>query len=120
MHLLLSDDIDRARDVARSVFTYWLGMPSYNRSIAQAGFEAEAAAIRAAFLDGDPAGMRAAMTEDLLDEFAILGPAGRCRDRIAAVRDAGIDVPILGIDPVEPGEGYGEAIERTLTQLSPR
>ncbi|MCH6563820.1 MAG: SDR family oxidoreductase [Myxococcales bacterium] len=26
----------------------------------------------------------------------------------------------LGIDPVEPGEGYGEAIERTLTQLSPR
>lgn len=120
VHVLLCDDIDRARDVARSVFTYWLGMPSYNASVAQAGFEAEAAAIRAAFLEGDPDGMRAAMTDALLDEFAVLGPAGRCRDRIAAVRDAGIDVPILGIDPVEPGEGYAEAIERTLRQLSPR
>ena len=120
IHLLLSDDLDAAREKARRALTYWVGLPSYNASIAAAGFEAEAAEIRRAFLAGDQDAMCAAMTDALLDEFAVLGPAERCRERIAAMRDAGVDVPIMQIDPVQPGESYQGALERTLQGLAPR
>ena len=120
IHLLLSDDLEAAREKARRALTYWVGLPSYNASIAAAGFEAEAAAIRSAFLAGDQDAMCAAMTDALLDEFAVLGPAGRCRDRIAAMRDAGVDMPIMQIDAVLPGESFQAAFDRTLQGLAPR
>ena len=118
IHLLLSNDLARAREKARRVLTYWAGLPSYNASIAAAGFKTEAALIREAFLAGDQDAMCAAMSDAFLDEFAVLGPAGRCRDRIAALRDAGVDVPIMQIDPVEPGESFAAAMRRT--PASPR
>jgi 5,10-methylenetetrahydromethanopterin reductase len=120
IHMLLSDDLEAAREKARRALTYWVGLPSYNASIAEAGFEGEAAAIRFAFLAGDQDAMCAAMTDPLLDEFAVLGPAARCRERIAAMRDAGVDVPIMQIDAVLPGESFREALDRTLEGLAPR
>ena len=119
IHVLVCDDLEFARNKARQVLTYWAGLPSYNASIAAAGFEAEAEAIRSAFMKEDQAGMRTAMTDALLDEFAVLGPPGRCHERVAAIREAGVDVPILQIDPVVPGETFIEAQLRTLEALAP-
>jgi 5,10-methylenetetrahydromethanopterin reductase len=119
IHVLVSDDLEFARDKARSVLTYWAGLPSYNASIAAAGFEAEAATIRSSFLAGDQHGMRAAMSNELLDQFAVVGPPARCREQIAAMRETGVDVPILHIDPVIPGETFAEALFRSLEALAP-
>lgn len=120
IHLLVSDDLELAREKARRALTYWMGLPSYNASIAAAGFEGEAAEIRQAFLEGDQDAMCAAMTDPLLDEFAVVGPPGRCRERIDAMRQAGVDVPIMQIDPVLPGESFAQAQVRTLEALAPR
>lgn len=119
VHTLVHDDIEVARAKARGALTYWVGLPSYNGSIRDAGFVDEAAKIRAAFLRGDQAAMRDGLSDDLLDEFCILGPAERCREQLDAVRAAGVDVPILTPDPVVPGESYQEALERTLAALAP-
>ena len=37
-----------------------------------------------------------------------------------AMRDAGVDVPIMQIDPVDPGESFATALVRTRQALAPR
>ncbi len=36
-----------------------------------------------------------ALSERVLDAICLLGPVERCRERIAAYREAGLDLPIL-------------------------
>ena len=119
VHTLVADDVELARLRAREALTYWVGLPGYNNSIRSAGYTGEADAIRAAFLRGDQAGIRAGLTDALLDEFCLLGPPGRCREQLARLRESGVDIPILKPDPVLDGESYGEAVERTLVALAP-
>jgi 5,10-methylenetetrahydromethanopterin reductase len=120
IHTLVDDDLDVARDRAREALTYWVGLPAYNNSIRGAGFEAEADALRAAFLRRDPAGIKAALSPALLDEFCLLGPPSRCLEQLDRIREGGVDVPILKPSPIHSSEGYREAVERTLRQLAPR
>jgi alkanesulfonate monooxygenase SsuD/methylene tetrahydromethanopterin reductase-like flavin-dependent oxidoreductase (luciferase family) len=119
IHTAVDDDLDRARNGARQALTYWLGLPGYNASIAAAGFESEARQIRAAFAEGDQAGIIAGMSDALMDEIAIVGPPGRCMDQIEAIRASGVDLPVLQIDAVSKGESYQEALVRTLAALAP-
>jgi len=37
----------------------------------------------------------ASLSDRLLDAVCLLGPLARCRDRLAAFRTAGVDLPIL-------------------------
>lgn len=119
IHVLVHDDLDLARNKAREALTYWVGLPGYNAAIELAGFEQEAKQIRDCFLQGDQTGIMSAMSDELIDELAIVGPAARCKERIEAIRSTGVSVPILGADPVHAGETYREALERTLTALAP-
>lgn len=119
VHTLVADDVELARAKAREALTYWVGLPGYNNSIRSSGYAEEADAIRAAFLRGDQEGIRAGLTDALLDEFCLLGPPGRCREQLARLRESGVDMPILKPDPVLDGESYGEAVERTLVALAP-
>lgn len=119
VHTLVADDVELARARARDALTYWVGLPGYNNSIRSSGYEEQADAIRAAFLRGDQEGIRAGLTDALLDEFCLLGPPGRCREQLARVRESGVDMPILKPDPVLEGESYGDAVERTLVALAP-
>ena len=48
MHAFVTDDLAAAREAARAALGYWVGLLSYNRALAAAGYEAEAAAIDAA------------------------------------------------------------------------
>ncbi len=120
IHTFLSDDLALARDTARQTLTYWLGLPAYNQSIRESGYEAEARSIKTAFERGDQKALREGITDAIIDEFCLVGPPQRCRERLAAFREAGVDVPALMIDPVPAGENYQEAVGRTLKALAPR
>ncbi len=119
IHTFLSNDLEGAREKARETLTYWLALPAYNASIRESGYEREAEALREAFGRGDQKALRAAITDEIIDEFCLVGPAGRCRERLDAFREKGVDVPVLMIDPAEPGEDYPHAMRRTLRGLAP-
>ncbi len=120
IHTFLCDDLALARETARQTLTYWLGLPAYNRSIRESGYEEEAERMRAAFERGDQKALREGITDAIIDEFCLVGPPERCRERLAAFVSAGVDMPVLMTDPVPAGESYQEAVERTLTGLAPR
>jgi alkanesulfonate monooxygenase SsuD/methylene tetrahydromethanopterin reductase-like flavin-dependent oxidoreductase (luciferase family) len=119
IHTFLSDDLETARSKARETLTYWLALPAYNASIRESGYEAEAAVIADAFARGDQKALREGITDEIIDEFCLVGPAERCRERLDAFRSAGAEVPILMIDPAIPGEDYPTAMRRTLKGLAP-
>jgi len=120
IHTFLCDDLTFARGAARKTLTYWLGLPAYNNSIRESGYEQEAENIRIAFEQGDQIALREGITDAIIDEFCLVGPPERCRERLAAFREAGVDMPALMIDPVLTGESYQDAVERTLKALAPR
>lgn len=114
LHTLVHDDLERARSLARESLAYWVGLPSYNRSLRDAGFDGEAAALREAFQRGDQQSLRANITDEIIDEFCLVGPLERCKERLAAFREAGATHVALQPDPVVEGESYGAAVARTL------
>jgi alkanesulfonate monooxygenase SsuD/methylene tetrahydromethanopterin reductase-like flavin-dependent oxidoreductase (luciferase family) len=118
LHTLVADDLELARQKARESLTYWVGLPSYNQSIRDTGFVREADALRDAFARGDQAALRAHITDEIIDEFCLVGPPERCKERIAAFREAGADFIALQPDPVFPGEDYPSALERTLKAMA--
>ena len=120
IHTFLCDDLAFAREAARQTLTYWLGLPAYNNSIRESGYEQEAESIKRAFESGDQKALRDGITDAIIDEFCLVGPPERCRERLAAFLEAGVDMPALMIDPVLAGESYQDAVERTLKALAPR
>ncbi len=120
IHAVVSDDLPHAQNGARAALAYWAGLPRFNQSIRDAGFPAEAAAIARAFASGDHAALRAAISNDLLDAFALVGPPARIAERIDTMRAGGLDVPVLMPDPIDPDESYRDAVERTLLALAPK
>ncbi|MPZ88993.1 MAG: LLM class flavin-dependent oxidoreductase [Nitriliruptorales bacterium] len=120
VHAFVGDDLGVARDRARGSLAYWVGLPAYNAALARAGFEAQAARCRAAFVTGDQAGLRAAISDQLVDEYCLVGPAERCREQLAAWKTTGVATLAVMPDPVAPGERYPDAVRRTLTALAPR
>ncbi len=119
VHAVVSDDLARARDSARAALAYWVGLPRFNIAVRDAGFPDEAKQIREAFQRGDQDGVRTGVSDAILNEFALVGPPSRIRERIAQLRSDGLDVPILMCDPIEADEPYQAALERTLTALAP-
>jgi alkanesulfonate monooxygenase SsuD/methylene tetrahydromethanopterin reductase-like flavin-dependent oxidoreductase (luciferase family) len=119
VHTFVGDDLDAARESARSSLSYWVGLPAYNRALARAGYDDEAARIAAAFRAGDTARLRAAISDRLIDEYCLVGPAGRCREQLARWDDTGVATVVLVPHPVLPGENYTAGVERSLRSLSP-
>lgn len=120
IHTFFSDDLQLARDKARETLTYWLGLPAYNQSIRESGFVKEADLIATAFLNNDQKGIAFNITDEIIDEFCLVGPRERCLEKLDALRGEGVDLPVLMIDPVELGESYETALRRTISGLSPK
>jgi alkanesulfonate monooxygenase SsuD/methylene tetrahydromethanopterin reductase-like flavin-dependent oxidoreductase (luciferase family) len=88
-------DIDALRAAARANLGFFTALPFFQRLLRAGGFTAEAdKAERGA--GGD------ALSDRVLDAICLIGPVERCRERLAAYREAGLDLPILwpalGID----------------------
>ncbi len=96
VHVVLSDDVDAARDVLRPLVALYVGGMGarganfYNALVRRYGYEAEAERIQHLYLDGKQRDAIAAVPDALIDEVALVGPAERIRDRLDAWRDAGV------------------------------
>jgi len=115
---VVADSRAKALDALRPGLGFYLGFfPRYNRLMAESGFAEEAAAIAAAWAQGDREGAVRAVTDRLIDATSIAGTAAHCRERLDAYRRSGIDVPILS--PFARGPGAKARFEAVIRACAP-
>lgn len=113
------DDLPAARQAAREFLVHYAAMPHYAKPFEASGFAAEMAGVRAALAAGDGAGAMAALSDRLLDAVLLVGPPGRCRERLTALREAGVEWVLLG--PQRVGErSLAEQAAIVVRELAPR
>ena len=108
--VFLHDDLKVAYEAARRGLAFYGALPFYNRIMAKSGFAEAAAKIMEASKRRDSNAMAAALTNELADAVALIGPASRCVERLAAYREHGADVLIFAPNAVN--EDYPSAVRR--------
>lgn len=89
--IALDDDLEAARHVARETMKAYCALPVYRAIYGAAGFADEMAALEAAFARGDDEAAGRAITDELIDEVLVVGPAARCREQLERFTAAGVD-----------------------------
>jgi alkanesulfonate monooxygenase SsuD/methylene tetrahydromethanopterin reductase-like flavin-dependent oxidoreductase (luciferase family) len=108
----------QALDALRPGLAFYTGFfPRYNRMIAEYGFAAEAAAIAAAWAQGDREAAERAVSDALIDATSIAGTPQDCRERIAAYHRSGIDLPI--VSPFARGPAAKTMFEEVIRACAP-
>ena len=91
----IGDDLAAARDVVRPQIALYVGAYGskaknfYADMVRRYGFEADVDRIQDAALDRRMADATAAVSDELVDALALVGPAARVRDRLQAYAEAG-------------------------------
>lgn len=93
--VLVTDDMEAGRACFRRMFVPYYATPVYNNFLAWAGFPEVAAAIAAGWAARDRERTAAAMTDELVEEIAIIGSAEYCQDRIRELGESGINTHII-------------------------
>ena len=84
--IAIDDDIERAADGVRAGLGFYIGgmgareMNFHAQLFARMGYEAECEKIQQLFYDGDRDGAIAAVTLDMVQDVAIVGPEGKVRE----------------------------------------
>ena len=84
----VGDDIDALRAAARANLGFFTALPFFQRLLRASGFTEEAARGEQG-LGGE------ALSDRVLDAICLIGPLGRCRERLSQYREAGLGLPIL-------------------------
>jgi alkanesulfonate monooxygenase SsuD/methylene tetrahydromethanopterin reductase-like flavin-dependent oxidoreductase (luciferase family) len=92
---VVTDDVAGARGALRHMLGPYFATSVYNRFVAWCGFPDEAAAILAGWQAKDRARNLSAVTDEMIDRLAIIGPASRCRERLEAFARAGVTTPMV-------------------------
>ncbi len=107
--VLVTDDKAQARSVFRAAFAPYYATPVYNKFLAWAGYEDAARTIAEGWAEKDRSKTGGALTDEMIDEIAIIGSEDEVRERIQEAADGGIDTAIIA--PMGPTP---EAAQRTL------
>ena len=91
----MTDDVAAARGALRHMMGPYFATSVYNRFVAWCGFPDEARAILAGWQAKDRARNLAAVTDEMIDRLAIIGPASHCRERLEAFVRAGVTTPMV-------------------------
>ena len=114
----VADSRAEALERMRPGLAFYAGFfPRYNKLIAAHGFEEEAAAIAAAWSQGDRDGAVRAVSDAMVDATSVAGTPEQCRERLQAYRDSGIDLPI--ISPFARGPDSARAFEAAIRACAP-
>jgi probable F420-dependent oxidoreductase len=97
-------DPAQARRWARHQIAYYSVIPYFDVMFELHGFQHEAAAIREAAARADEAGMIAAVSEDMVDTFAVSGTPDECRSQLEQWEDLDLAVLFPPTFQLEPGE----------------
>lgn len=89
------EPVDEVRGLIKWLTAPYLAVPAYNRFIAAQGYEDVASKLARAWSAGDREAARDAIPDELVDRLVLLGPPGACKERIAELRAAGLDTPVL-------------------------
>ena len=107
VHVLLSDDLDAARDALRPLLALYIGGMGarganfYNALVRRYGYEVDADRIQELYLEGKQREAIAAVPDALVDEVALVGPRERIADRLDAWRESGATTLLVAThDPV--------------------
>jgi alkanesulfonate monooxygenase SsuD/methylene tetrahydromethanopterin reductase-like flavin-dependent oxidoreductase (luciferase family) len=109
-------DLPTARQAAREFLVHYAGMPHYAKTFDASGFAAEMAGVRDALSAGDRSRAMRALSDRLLDGVLLVGPPSRCRERLAALHEAGMNWMLLGPQRVGQQDlaGQAESLVREL------
>lgn len=102
--VLVTDDKPAARDRFRASFGPYYATSVYNNFLGWAGFEEAAATILEGWQERDREKTGAALTDDLIDEIAIIGSAEEVRERIREDAAGGVDTHIIAPQSADPEE----------------
>lgn len=110
-----SSDEEQARADAAAMIAFYGSVKSYHPIYELSGFGREVAAIREAFGRGDADAMVAAVTEEMVDEFAVAGTPARVRDGLARFRGVADEIvlfpPSFRVPPERVQENLATLIE---------
>jgi alkanesulfonate monooxygenase SsuD/methylene tetrahydromethanopterin reductase-like flavin-dependent oxidoreductase (luciferase family) len=115
----LDDDLSAARQAAREFLVHYAGMPHYAKAFEASGFGAEMDGVRKALAANTPSAAMSALSDRLLDEVLLVGPAARCRERLAALSEAGVGWALLGPQRVADRDLVQQA-QLVARDLAPR
>jgi F420-dependent oxidoreductase-like protein len=113
--VVVTDDGASARVLVRRHLAFYIGGMGrfYREAVARHGFASTAEEVRRLWEARDRDAAAKAVTDELLDAFAIVGDAARCRARLDDYRAAGADLPVLAL----PGDVTIADAERTVRAL---
>ena len=113
--VLVTEDEGPARALVRRHLAFYIGGMGrfYREAVARHGFAENAEEVRRLWEARDRDAAGAAISDELLDAFAIVGDAARCRARLDVYRSAGADLPVLAL----PGDVTVADAERTVRAL---
>ena len=93
--VLVTDDKALGRNIFRAAFGPYYATPVYNKFLAWAGYEEAAATIREGWAAKDREKTAAAMSDEMVDEIAVIGTAEEVRERIRCDADTGVHTQII-------------------------
>jgi len=115
VNVILSDDIDRARNQARLPLAYYVGGMGdyYHGSLSRLGFGAEADRVRELWQAGRRKEAMSAINDGMIDSIAICGSVEPCRAKLDEMRGFGGTLPLVPI----PAEGSAAEKCRVIEAL---
>lgn len=96
----LSDDSDAARSAARYNLAFFSQLPNYRKQWRRAGFKTAMDAVQKLWRNGTRKEVAQQIPDELIDEVCVFGDREQCLRQLQAFRDAGADVPLLAVSPV--------------------
>jgi alkanesulfonate monooxygenase SsuD/methylene tetrahydromethanopterin reductase-like flavin-dependent oxidoreductase (luciferase family) len=115
INVLIDDDIDAARDGIRGTVAYYVGSGEGYKNAVGRGYPEEAETISSEWRSGNHQRARSAVTDEMVRDLGVFGPADHVRERLAElVETTPIDVPILDV----PAQLADDRIERTVDELT--
>lgn len=113
--VLCTDDKAVGRALFRKTFAPYYATPVYNSFLAWAGYAHAADSIELGWREKDRVKTATALSDELIDEIAIIGDEDEIHARVRADAEGGIDTHIIA-----PLPGSSEDLERTFAAFAPK
>ncbi|GIH68204.1 LLM class F420-dependent oxidoreductase [Sphaerimonospora thailandensis] len=120
--LAIGDDVAGILELGRSMAALYIGGMGargknfYNDLARRYGYEREAELIQDLYLAGRKKEAEAAVPGELLERMSLIGPEGHVRERLAAMREAGVTT--LNVTPVAATHGDRVRLIEKIRELA--